>query len=82
MPSNAKPLEYLGESIKVLAKADVAVFAPNCLTARGCVIEYDCAKAYNIAVIQLFKNENDKLTIDARLSNTKYLKNNILNGVE
>ena len=39
-------LEYLGESLKLLAKADIAYFAPGWRDARGCKIEHACADAY------------------------------------
>lgn len=42
------PLEYLGESIKLLAKADVAYFAPGWSEFRGCQIEHTCAIQYGI----------------------------------
>ena len=41
-------LEYLGESLKLLAKADIAYFAPGWRDARGCKIEHACADAYGI----------------------------------
>lgn len=46
-----KPLEYLGESLKLLAKADVAYFARGWEEARGCKIEWACADAYGIPYI-------------------------------
>lgn len=51
-PVDAKPLWFLGESIKLLAEADVAYFADGWEEARGCVVEHQCALAYDIAVIQ------------------------------
>lgn len=51
-PVEAKPLWYLGESLKCLAEADVAYFAEGWENARGCVIEYDSAHAYGIPVIE------------------------------
>ena len=51
-PVEAKPLWYLGESLKCLAEADVAYFAKGWEQARGCVIEYDSAYAYGIPVIK------------------------------
>lgn len=33
-------LEYLGESLKLMAKADIAYFAPGWRDARGCKIEH------------------------------------------
>lgn len=43
---------YLGESIKVLAMADVAYFVRGWDTKRGCRIEYTCAKEYGIEVVE------------------------------
>lgn len=47
-PHDAKPLWYLGESLKLLAEADIAYFVKGCKDARGCVIEFDSAIAYGI----------------------------------
>lgn len=49
----ASPLWYLGESIKKLSEADIAVFAPGWDEARGCKIEYTCAYQYNIPIIYM-----------------------------
>ena len=51
-PADAKPLWYLGESLKLLATADVAYFAPGWSEARGCKIENLCAKEYGIHTIE------------------------------
>ena len=51
-PAAAKPLWYLGESIKLMAKADVAYFAEGWEEARGCRIERECAEEYGITVIE------------------------------
>lgn len=45
-------LEYLGESLKLLSKADTAYFAPGWRDARGCKIEHACADAYGIHHIE------------------------------
>ena len=45
-------LEYLGESLKLLAKADIAYFAPGWRDSRGCKIEHACADAYGIHHIE------------------------------
>lgn len=45
-------LEYLGESLKLLAKADIAYFAPGWRDARGCKIEHACADAYGVHHIE------------------------------
>jgi hypothetical protein len=50
--ANAKPLEYLAESIKYLAQADVAYFMPGWENARGCRIEHLCAVEYGINRIE------------------------------
>lgn len=51
-PAEAKPLWFLGESIKLLAGADVAYFAKGWDEARGCKIENECAIQYGIDVIE------------------------------
>lgn len=50
-PADAKPLWYLGESLKLLATADVAYFAKGWDEARGCKIENTCAIEYGIETI-------------------------------
>ena len=50
-PVDAKPLWYLGESLKLLAEADVAYFAKGWDEARGCKIENTCAIEYGIETI-------------------------------
>ena len=51
-PAKAKPLWYLGESLKLLATADIAYFVPGWNEARGCKIENACAKEYGIPTIE------------------------------
>lgn len=51
-PAGAKPLWYIGESIKYLGEADVAFFAKGWEDARGCRIEHECAKEYNVNRIE------------------------------
>ena len=51
-PADAKPLWYLGESLKLLATADVAYFAKGWIEARGCKIEQTCVVEYNIDRIE------------------------------
>lgn len=51
-PTNADGLWYLGESLKMLATADVAFFAKGWDDARGCKIEHLCAKEYGIKTIE------------------------------
>lgn len=49
-PGNGTPLAFLGESLKLLAEADIAVFAPGWENARGCRIEHACCKEYGIKI--------------------------------
>lgn len=44
-------LWYLGKSLEMLADADIAVFAKGWKDARGCQIEFKCAKEYGISYI-------------------------------
>lgn len=53
-PHDASPLWFLGKSLELLSIADVAVFAKGWRSARGCIIEHECAIAYGIPkVIEL-----------------------------
>lgn len=52
-PEEAKPLWFLGEAIKLLSMADVAVFTPDWHNYRGCKIEHACAMEYGIDSIEL-----------------------------
>lgn len=51
VPTDAKPLWYLGESFKKLAEADIAYFAKDWAYARGCKLEHAAAVEYGIAVM-------------------------------
>ena len=42
-PTEAKPLWYLGDSLKLMSEADLIVFADGWEGARGCKIEHECA---------------------------------------
>lgn len=48
VPQGASPLWLLGESIKLLSFADIAVFAYGFESARGCKLEFECANKYGI----------------------------------
>lgn len=50
-PHNAKPLWFLGESLKLLSTADCCFFADGWEKARGCKLEHDAAQAYGIEII-------------------------------
>ena len=52
VPVGVKPLWYTGESLKLLAEADVAYFAKGWDEARGCKIEHTCAVEYGIDRIE------------------------------
>ncbi len=52
-PADAKPLWYLGESLKLLSTADFAVFAPGWQDYRGCRIEHDAAIQYGIPIVEV-----------------------------
>ena len=56
-PAYAKPLWILGESLKLLAGADIAYFAKGWQDARGCKIENTCAIEYGIPVIEDYTAE-------------------------
>lgn len=45
-PTEATPLWYLGESIKLLGGADVVYFCKDWEKYNGCVIEHECAVRY------------------------------------
>lgn len=54
VPHDAKPLWFLGKSIELLSTADVAYFAKDWETARGCRIEHDCAVEYGVEVVECY----------------------------
>lgn len=51
-PINAAPLWFLGKSIELLSKADIAYFVKGWDKARGCKIEHQCAVEYGIDRIE------------------------------
>ena len=51
-PTTATPLWYLGESLKLMSTADVVYFVYGWEQARGCRIEHDCARAYDLDMIE------------------------------
>lgn len=53
-PHNANPVWFLGESIKKLAEADVAYFAKDWESARGCKIEHTVSVEYGIEVVECY----------------------------
>lgn len=63
-PHNAKPLWFLGESLKLLSGADYAVFTTGWRLARGCRIEYECAEKYGIPIIVTNLKANAKEDVE------------------
>lgn len=51
-PVDARPLWFLGKSLELLSRADIAYFAKGWEEARGCKIENQCAIEYGITVIE------------------------------
>lgn len=46
-----KALYFLGKALEMLARADVAYFAPGWAECRGCKIEHEAAVNYGIEVV-------------------------------
>lgn len=47
------PLQCLGQSLILMADADVVAFAKGWQDARGCRIEHDCAVEYGIPTVEV-----------------------------
>ena len=52
-PVDHPPLWYLGTALQMLSGADLAVFSKGWDKARGCRIEYQCAKEYGIPILEI-----------------------------
>ena len=52
-PINHPPLWYLGTALQMLSDADMAIFYKGWDKARGCKIEYQCAKEYGIPTLEI-----------------------------
>ena len=48
-----KPLECLGESLKCMARTDLAVFGRGWEDARGCRIEHTFALEYGVTILNV-----------------------------
>ena len=51
-PADGQSLWYLGDSLKLLAQADIAYFDAGWVGARGCKIEHSCAVEYGVPIIE------------------------------
>lgn len=49
---NGGGLYFLGRSLMLLDQADLVVFAPDALSARGCSIEYTCCQEYGKKILK------------------------------
>ena len=54
MPKGTHPLQYIARSIELLAEADVAYFCDGWEQARGCCIEWMCAREYGVYRIEAY----------------------------
>lgn len=52
-PTDHPALWYLGTALQMLSQADLAVFSKGWDQARGCRIEYQCAKEYGIPTLEI-----------------------------
>ena len=52
-PTEHPALWYLGTALQMLSQADLAVFSKGWDKARGCRIEYQCAKEYGIPTLEI-----------------------------
>lgn len=52
-------LKFLSKSIAKLAEADVAIFAADWETARGCRIEHEIALEYGVEVVECYSKIED-----------------------
>ena len=52
-PTEAKPMWFLGESLKVMADADAIILCKGWSDARGCKVEVAAAESYKLPVFFL-----------------------------
>lgn len=64
-----RPLWCLGESLKLLATADVAYFAKDWEKYRGCKIENQCAIEYGITVIEDYRETDGYSDVNPAIEN-------------
>lgn len=56
-PAKAKPLRFLGESLKVMADADAIILCKGWSYAKGCMMEFHAADEYGIPVFGMVGDE-------------------------
>lgn len=56
--TNVSPIFALGQSISMMADADLVVMAPGWTSGRGTLIEYDVAESYGKPILNLNKVED------------------------
>nr|DAE36979.1 MAG TPA: protein of unknown function (DUF4406) [Bacteriophage sp.] len=56
-PTEAKPLWFLGESLKVMADANAVIVCKGWSDARGCKVEIVAAEAYKLPVFFMIGNK-------------------------
>lgn len=47
------PIACLGESLKIMAEADVVVFIDDWTSAKGCEIEHEVADKYSKTIVEI-----------------------------
>lgn len=52
VPKGAGRIWHLGESIKMMERADAVYFCPGWEEAKGCKIEYEICKTYNLKILE------------------------------
>ena len=68
------PLSYLAKSIKYLDEADIVWFMPGWEKARGCRIEFECAKEYGKHMKCITEEELDEINKDVKEAKEKAKK--------
>lgn len=56
-PTEARPVWFLGESLKVMADADAVIVCKGWSAARGCKVEIVAAEAYKLPVFFMIGNK-------------------------
>lgn len=67
-PEGAGRFYYLSQDILMMEQVDVIVFAPNWWLAKGCRVERELAKVYDLNILTMF--EEDRLWVEHHLNGT------------